>query len=498
MVPVLDVSSCVIKSDCVLDDDLKNALRDAIKPLEDVPEKQQDWHPGSDGKVLDLVHPSLFPLVYGRSRILPYGTVPLEICIYMIGEGVTIPKPEGSTGENVRIGRQVERTTYYVWSNNYQWLPCNVSFPDGENARIDSYINNLHPTEDARLYGIIEKLITRAVPLWNITTQCYGYGYGFSPDRRVWTWEIEAIDLPPPMSDERYQEDWLGWDREDAEDEWRRVNRTIIKPEPYDYKGLCYTEEHVGDKFAFFKGKDKKLQIIVKLANIHLTPEKPEYNGGSWHIEGQLNEHIGTATIVPLLSLVLMKYIVSTALYYYDNENITDSRLHFRTKVDTSWEVDLEYEQGDLDGIDAVFGFGNDKAVQEIGSVSTREGRLVAFPNGFQHRVGSFKLQDPTKPGHRKIVALFLVDPNIPIISTANVPPQQRHWWVDTLASPRGVLRERLPTELVQMVGERVEDFPIGLEEAREIRLKLMEERGKSDKEVDNAYTAAQFSFCEH
>ena len=33
-----------------------------------------------------------------------------------------------------------------------------------------------------------------------------------------------------------------------------------------------------------------KLQIIVKLANIHLTPEKPTYGGGSWHVEGQLNE----------------------------------------------------------------------------------------------------------------------------------------------------------------------------------------------------------------
>jgi hypothetical protein len=30
------------------------------------------------------------------------------------------------------------------------------------------------------------------------------------------------------------------------------------------------------------------LQIIVKLANIHLTPEKPEYDGGTWHVEGQL------------------------------------------------------------------------------------------------------------------------------------------------------------------------------------------------------------------
>ena len=28
-----------------------------------------------------------------------------------------------------------------------------------------------------------------------------------------------------------------------------------------------------------------KLQVIVKLANIHLTPEAPTYDGGCWHIE---------------------------------------------------------------------------------------------------------------------------------------------------------------------------------------------------------------------
>jgi hypothetical protein len=34
--------------------------------------------------------------------------------------------------------------------------------------------------------------------------------------------------------------------------------------------------------------REKGLQVIVKLANIELNPEKPEYHGGSWHIEGQL------------------------------------------------------------------------------------------------------------------------------------------------------------------------------------------------------------------
>jgi Protein of unknown function (DUF4246) len=30
------------------------------------------------------------------------------------------------------------------------------------------------------------------------------------------------------------------------------------------------------------------LQVIVKLANIELTPENPKYHGGVWHVEGQM------------------------------------------------------------------------------------------------------------------------------------------------------------------------------------------------------------------
>ena len=33
--------------------------------------------------------------------------------------------------------------------------------------------------------------------------------------------------------------------------------------------------------------REKTLQVIVKLANIVLTPEKPEYGGGTWHVEGE-------------------------------------------------------------------------------------------------------------------------------------------------------------------------------------------------------------------
>lgn len=47
----------VWKSDTIVPEDLKTALQKAVAPLENVPDKEKDWHPGSNEQVLDLVHP---------------------------------------------------------------------------------------------------------------------------------------------------------------------------------------------------------------------------------------------------------------------------------------------------------------------------------------------------------------------------------------------------------------------------------------------------------
>jgi len=54
----------VVKSDTAIPESLCDALREAVKPLEDTPNRAKDWHPGLDGKALNLVHSSLFLLVY--------------------------------------------------------------------------------------------------------------------------------------------------------------------------------------------------------------------------------------------------------------------------------------------------------------------------------------------------------------------------------------------------------------------------------------------------
>ena len=124
--------------------------------------------------------------------------------------------------------------------------------------------------------------------------------------------------------------------------------------------------------------------------------------------------------------------------------------------------------------------------IQPLGGVLTRANRILAFPNVLQHRVSPFSLRDLTKPGHRKILALFLVDPHIRILSTSNVPPQQRDWWAEGVRKMEPF--SDLPLELFDQIVEAVEDWPVSLERACEVREMVMEERGGINRELDERW----------
>jgi hypothetical protein len=363
-----------------------------------------------------------------------------------------------------------------LWSTRFQWLPCNVSFPDGENARLDSYINNLHPTDHKDLYKVIEELTTLVTPLWNIVYQCSRLEPRIKCKEITYTPHPNEKNAPPDDgTGYTYSDKWYG----DIE-----AGRKYHYPEPRIYSGPPFTAASYHDKLAFLGRAQKKLQVIVKLANIHLTPSKPTYAGGAWHIEGQLNEHI-----------------VATALYYYSTTNTTPSRLGFRTSIRDGDLGSVSYEHFQLQpngGIEKMFGFANfAPAVQSLGAVCTPEDRVLVFPNGLQHRVEPFELADKTRVGHRKIVALFLVAPTVEVISTANVPPQRKDWWVREVREGRSRIG-MLPTELVELIADGVGDGLIGLQEAKEIRGELMAERGMMDRAVDRQLSERPFTFCEH
>ena len=61
----------------------------------------------------------------------------------------------------------------------------------------------------------------------------------------------------------------------------------------------------------------------------------------------------------------------STALYYYETENITESLLSFRRTVDPC--ENITYPQNDFRAVETIYGIESEgPSVQEIGSVVTK------------------------------------------------------------------------------------------------------------------------------
>jgi Protein of unknown function (DUF4246) len=160
---------------------------------------------------------------------------------------------------------------------------------------------------------------------------------------------------------------------------------------------------------------------------------------------------------------------------------------------------DVSYEQSVHKFLEDVYGCENYYgSVQEVGGIETREGRLITFPNILQHRVKPFELLDKTKPGHRKILALFLVDPNVRVLGTAHVPPQQSDWWQKSLREDPKIPINNLPFELQEHVYSGV-DFPISMREAKEFREEFMKERKVFAMDNSRRFnTSMEFSLCEH
>lgn len=172
--------------------------------------------------------------------------------------------------------------------------------------RITSYINNLHPEEHGDLYAIIEKIISYALPLWNLTLtplKAQYLTYNRVPYHEC-VYDPDPENMPntdgPQQGDDEDNEDYN--ERREA---WISATRRVVLPEPGDFKPPSVpkhmntqffkagTQELKPEKSVDLKRdySDRGLQIIVKLANIHLTPEKSEYEGGTWHVEGQLVGH---------------------------------------------------------------------------------------------------------------------------------------------------------------------------------------------------------------
>ncbi|UPK99846.1 hypothetical protein LCI18_010781 [Fusarium solani-melongenae] len=360
MVPVIDYAAYVVKSDTLITQTLQDELKVFVEPLEKLQRLQNDWQLDIDGKALNVVDPSIWSLVYGTEVIPQRPKTMLD-----------------------RLTAMVLPLRMKAFGTRSQWLPCNIDLT-GEKLRTDSYINNLRPVRDAPLYSIIERLIEKSLPAWHIVFRSTDEAFKVSRFQRIKA--IKYRCSVPEVCRYTCEPNNRPDGRQDDDSE---ATHELLFPEPSrDRDHLVKLQaSHVRDK-GFFKRDAQKpspramvgigvsqIQVSVKMANIHLTPEKPTSEGSQWQIEGQAIEKI-----------------CATALLCYDCDNIADTLTSFRTQGNRGNLGDkLHYIYGD-----------------------------------YQNRLGPFELADKTRPGHCKMLALFLVDPMNPIISTTIIPPQQR------------------------------------------------------------------------
>ncbi|KAF3920233.1 hypothetical protein AA313_de0207266 [Arthrobotrys entomopaga] len=499
----------VWRADELIDEELRNELINAVATLENIPDEQKDWHPGSGNQVLDLVHPSLWPVIYDRSINIDDGQ-PIKC-----PQEANIPANPDSdysddSDSDEDANEQDDRLALNGWSRKFCWLPSEFTVaPDRQSTKITSYINNLSTADQKELfYPILERIFTKFVPMFNHLLADLASGRHDSPRTDdPWEFSYEVRDyhiVPLPItvltrkwntflqqyeSGEKLSSGFTDYynlkhyrprtaidktegEEGDSVDSWGEIESDTTLEEEKRNEDPYLNYEHaelwgIGELRDRNKWKPpiitdevkldgKVAKVIVKMANIVLTPENPTYAGGSWHVEAMKNERI-----------------IATGIYYYAQENITDSTLSFRrtVRIDQSPQWNDSY-WGQLHGM------GRQMGIQEIGEIKTKENRAMVFPNVFQHCVSSFQLKDPTKPGYRKILVFFLCDPNHDVPTTRMIAPQQPEQRIDLERALREGPLGKLPEEIFQTI---VKELPplIPLEEAHRYREWLMSERSR-------------------
>ncbi|KAJ2060050.1 hypothetical protein GGI17_003986 [Coemansia sp. S146] len=313
------------------------------------------------------------------------------------------------------------------------WLPTDFHINDDRSVIIPSYINNLHPVRYAALYQTISKVFAKFVPLLEqVTTDvihprslravftresCIAPGMTDPQD----IFELFEDNLPLPEEYQKYlfteertygntSRDVICLDMEainKAYDEAEIYTEPVPKPfspsgrpiKPYSMRGL-------------------PLQATVDMASIALTPENPIQPEGEWRVVGRAEERV-----------------FAVGLYFYDVENIANPKLKFRDPVISKpfyyanglkdfcrSHVVEEADENDL--------LAEHRRLysQEVGEVEIRSGSYICYPNFYQTKMPSFELADPTRPGHLKYIAFYIVDPTQRLVSTQIVPPQQPNW----------------------------------------------------------------------
>jgi hypothetical protein len=186
-----------------------------------------------------------------------------------------------------------EARSEYFTSQKFQWLASDFSVSEGGEVRLDSpYINNINPITGLEVYKVIPKVLRHAVPMFEHVLsdsrrrlspsrlehdrgRCI-WGAGGAYDRPNQPGSVELLNYHPPGYDSEEGEGF----QEAIDGYW--FDQTMYLPDASEEYNGWLDEVH---RTVSLRGT--RLQVIIKLVNVVLTPEKPKYPGGEWHVEGK-------------------------------------------------------------------------------------------------------------------------------------------------------------------------------------------------------------------
>ncbi|KAJ2813792.1 hypothetical protein H4S07_000412, partial [Coemansia furcata] len=437
-------------SDTLIDADTTTQLNDYASILESVPDRQKDWYSNDQSRVLNLIDPSLYSLIYSRSKLC-LQTSSSPQAAFKIGHVGEFPGSLDGWRKALNATDDCESNYYLptrLWqypsysSIAFSWLPAEFRVDDNGAVNVESYINNLHPVKHAVLYPIIASVFSKFLPLLEqvVTDLVHPCQPRVKPDS---TRYYKYDDPLPDSSDED-----ANWENLMN----RKRYATFVHPQPEPFVAPSRPVNP-------YRLCGRRLQAIVKMSSIEVDSARPAYGGNDWSVAGLENERI-----------------IATGIYFYDVANVAPSSLQFREAL-CSWG--FEADQFDVNAVANVYGVDGDRLVvcdivsQELGTIDIKDGRCLVFPNILQYKMPQLNLADKTLRGHLKMLTFYFVDPSMRIPSTEIVPPQQQDWYLE------GVLVSepfcRLPQLIVDGILAKV-DFPISLKEAKALRLQVYQD----------------------
>lgn len=274
------LNDAVWESNALVPAELNQRLLCEVKRMRDVPEEEKDWHPGSDNQVLDLVHPSMYCMRYQTSLV------------------------KNQDGSVTPAGRFKMEWYNQYYSEVSSWLPTDFRISeDGKACSAVDYINNVHPQHQSALHHALEDLLACFIPLFNKTLS---NAKNLMPVRLPQLSTLDEDMVPVDPKTGRSIRYWTTLKQETRFKEWIQQAGDLYKdPVPTLNSEQANLLSRMEETYSL---NGRNVQVICKIAemcvlllskcpcaeslNSHLTPEKPSYAGGGWHVEGMLNESI--------------------------------------------------------------------------------------------------------------------------------------------------------------------------------------------------------------